>query len=252
MIRHIIYWLWVMAVLVFYFAYDSDWNFAFYFVSFLTPVALGTTYFFNYHLVPQYLLKRRYFLFSLYFAYTLIISFYLEMIVIILSLVILANFDIKQMSPESGNIVHLSIVIYLIVFVTAFLKLIKQIQAHNQSISNLRADNTKLQKPFINIRVDRKDYNLSLNDTVYIESLADFVKVHLVDQHIVTKEKISALQMQLPSNFIRLHRSYIVNRNFVSTFNKEKVEISVLGQLLPISRTFKKEALKKLSTNTDS
>jgi two-component system response regulator LytT len=252
MVRHVIYWLAIMIALVFYFAYESEWQYAIYFVSFLTPIALGTTYLFNYHLVPEYLLKGKLFKFGLYFIYTLIISFYLEMVVMILSLVALANFQIEGMSPRSGNIVHLSIIIYLIVFVTAFLKLIKQMQEHNLSIKSLKADNNKLQKAFINIRVDRKDYNLSLDETVYIESLADFVKIHLIDQSIVSKQKISVLNELLPSHFIRLHRSFIVNRNFVSAFNKEKVEIAKLKKALPISRTYKKDALEKLSSHAVS
>lgn len=241
-----------MTALVFYFAYESDWLYAIYFVSFLTPIALGTTYFFNYYLVPEYLLKKKHFQFGLYFIYTLIISFYLEIVVMILSLVVLANFQIEAMSPRSGNIIHLSIIIYLIVFFTGFLKLIKQLQLHNQSIVNLQSDNQKLQKPFINIRVDRKDYKLSLDETVYIESLADFVKIHLIDQQVVTKQKISALEKELPPYFIRLHRSFLVNKNFVASFNKEHVTTNKIDAELPISRTYKKEAIEKLTDSLQS
>jgi len=252
MTRHIIYLLFIMTALVFYFAYESDWQYAIYFVSFLTPIALGTTYFFNYFLVPEYLLKKKHYRFALYFAYTLIVSFYLEIVVMILSLVVLANFQVEAMSSRSGNIIHLSIIIYLIVFFTGFLKLIKQLQLHSQSIANLQSDNLKLQKSSIKIRVDRKDYNLLLEETVYIESLADFVKIHLTDQYVVTKQKISVLEKELPPYFIRLHRSFLVNKNFVTSFNKEQVTIDKMNVELPISRTYKKEAFEKLANSLQS
>jgi hypothetical protein len=57
----------------------------------LLPVAVGTSYSFNYFLVPRYLLKKRYKKFSLYLAYLLIVSTWLEMWVITGSFILLAD-----------------------------------------------------------------------------------------------------------------------------------------------------------------
>jgi len=47
---------------------------SFYFTTFMLPVAMGTSYFFNYFLMPEYLAVKNYWKFGLYFVYTLIFS----------------------------------------------------------------------------------------------------------------------------------------------------------------------------------
>ena len=60
-----------------------------------------------------------------------------------------------------------------------------------------------------------------------------------------SKEKISHMEKYLPEGFIRIHRSFIVNRSKISTFSREYVMVG--GKELPISRSFKKEVLESLS-----
>ena len=56
---------------------------------------------------------------------------------------------------------------------------------------------------------------------------------------IVSKEKISALDEKLPENFLRIHRSFIVNTKKVTRFNASEVELN--GIQLNIGRSFKKQ-----------
>ena len=64
---------------------------------------------------------------------------------------------------------------------------------------------------------------------------------------IVTKEKISSLEKRLPDFFLRVHRSYLINIKKITSFSKTGIETK--GETLPISRTYKKEALDILSKN---
>ena len=59
-----------------------------------------------------------------------------------------------------------------------------------------------------------------------------------------TKEKISTLEKTLPESFVRIHRSFLINLQHVSSFNKE--EVSIADQKLTIGRKYKKEALEVL------
>ena len=45
---------------------------------------------------------------------------------------------------------------------------------------------------------------------------------------------------RLPAHFIRLHQSFIVTKNFVTSFNPETEALNMLDEVLPISRSFKK------------
>ncbi|MGK7369431.1 MAG: LytTR family transcriptional regulator DNA-binding domain-containing protein, partial [Candidatus Halalkalibacterium sp. M3_1C_030] len=65
------------------------------------------------------------------------------------------------------------------------------------------------------------------------------------DDPIFTQERISHIIKELPENFIRIHRSFIVNSRRVDFFSKTDLEIN--GTTLPISRTFKNMVNRKLS-----
>lgn len=55
--------------------------------------------------------------------------------------------------------------------------------------------------------------------------------------HLV-RGRLKDLEEQLPPNFIRLHRSYIVNRNFIKGYDAQSVFL-LNGDIIPIGRTFR-------------
>ena len=59
------------------------------------------------------------------------------------------------------------------------------------------------------------------------------------------QEKISALAERLPSTFIRIHRSFLVNSDKISSYNAEEVRIGDLH--LPIGRKYKKQVAAELA-----
>jgi DNA-binding LytR/AlgR family response regulator len=80
---------------------------------------------------------------------------------------------------------------------------------------------------------------------IYIESYSDYIKIHLADETIVTRETISSIEAKLPSKqFIRIHRSFIIALSHIVSFTNEHVVIQ--GQALTISRSYKKEVLELL------
>ena len=55
---------------------------------------------------------------------------------------------------------------------------------------------------------------INFSELDYIESLADYVKIHSNDKVIITRETISSIEAKLPKkDFLRVHRSYIVSIN---------------------------------------
>ena len=98
---------------------------------------------------------------------------------------------------------------------------------------------------FIFVRSDRRMLKITFSDILYIESLSDYIKIHLKDQCIVTRETISAVEAKLPQkDFLRIHRSYIVSLNKIESFTNE--EITVNRKAIPISRSYKKDVLNHL------
>jgi uncharacterized integral membrane protein len=220
---------------------------AFYFISLLLPVVIGTFYFFNYYLVPEYLLKKKYFRFGLYFYYTLVISLYVEMLVLIFAVIILSNFEFHQVPANSRNPLLLSVVLYLVVFSGSFILMVKQLLNSRLELEALKSENQKMEIPYIEVLSNRKSVRINLEEILYIESLADYIKVHTTQgKEITSKEKISAIEEKLPGYFVRIHRSFIVNQNKISGFNNFEIKIGEM--VLPIGRSFKQQALARLKS----
>ena len=95
--HHLQFWIAIGIILTLVFGLTyNELEKAFFFVSFLMPVAIATSYFFNYFLVPVYLLKGFYVRFFIYLLYTIIVSLYLEMMVVTFSFIVLANYNIRR------------------------------------------------------------------------------------------------------------------------------------------------------------
>jgi len=98
---------------------------------------------------------------------------------------------------------------------------------------------------FIFVRSDRKMIKINFGDINYIESLGDYLKIHLQNKTIVTRETMSNMEAKLPkSEFIRIHRSFILSISKIESFTNEFVEVN--KKAIPISRSYKKEVLQRL------
>lgn len=99
--------------------------------------------------------------------------------------------------------------------------------------------------PVLNIRVNRRTVRVALSAIRYIESLSDYVVIHTTDDRYTTKERISDLEKQLaPHGVIRIHRSFLVAPRHIEAFTSQ--EVTVAGQTLPVSRTYRKQVLARL------
>jgi DNA-binding LytR/AlgR family response regulator len=100
----------------------------------------------------------------------------------------------------------------------------------------------------IYIRADRKLHKISTDQILYIESLDEYVKVHLPGKFIMSRENISTLATKLPQDkFVRIHRSFIVGKSQIVAVTADGVEIA--GKHLPFGRAFKLSALAALGVS---
>ncbi|MGC9342849.1 MAG: LytR/AlgR family response regulator transcription factor [Bacteroidales bacterium] len=247
--RHIIFLIAVIIILTYLFndTFGSR-QYAFYFISMLLPIIAGTFYFLNYYLIPRFFFQGKYLFFSLYFFYTLVISIYLEMIVMFVSFVFFAEYNLGQMGPYASDIIFLAIVMYLIVFAGSFVLLIQRLRLNLIKIQELDSEKKKLERGFIDVRSERKNVKVYYDSILFIESLSDYIKFMLDTGEIMSREKISHIEKLLPSVFLRCHRSFIVNTEKIEAFNYDYIEIN--GNEIPISRTYKKTVMNRLRKKT--
>ena len=99
---------------------------------------------------------------------------------------------------------------------------------------------------FIFIKSEYENIKVNLQDIEYIEGLKDYIKIHFKEQAktLLTLSSFKAILEKLPSNFIRTHRSYIINIDCIRAIQKTNVVINDIR--IPIGETYKKAVLKKL------
>ncbi|HKI89117.1 MAG TPA: LytTR family DNA-binding domain-containing protein [Draconibacterium sp.] len=249
-IYHILFWLVATTILVLVFgrSWKNNLN-AFYFISLLLPVVMATSYFFNYFLVPYFLLKKKYFWFGLYFFYTLVLSLYFQMLVIIFSYIYFTNFNLEEIATNIiDQIILLAFVMYVIVFAGSFFVMLQQLFNSRRELELMKEEQKKMEKPFLELVSNRKTVRIPYDDIIYIESISDYIKVHSMKLgEITSKEKISVVDEKLPEQFLRIHRSFIVNTEEITGFNYNEIEVT--GTKLNIGRSYKKRILDALKSS---
>lgn len=246
---HSIFWILTCVILTLTFGRSyGGLAKSFYFVAFLFPIIVGTSYLVTSYLVPRFLLKKAYFKFVLYFIYTLVFSVYMEMLVMTLSLIVFANFQYSELNPKTTDIVFLTVVLYFFVFLNTIIFLIREYYRGEEKQKELEKEKEKLTQGYLVVRSERKNSNLPYDHIQYAESLGNYVRIIAAGgKALLTKEKISALEERLPDNFLRIHRSIIVNRDKIQSFNRELITVNDVD--LPLSRKYKEEVLRILQSS---
>lgn len=101
---------------------------------------------------------------------------------------------------------------------------------------------------FLYFRADRKMVKVILKEILYIESLKDYVKIKTEDNQVITKYSMAALEAMLPATqFIRIHRSFIIALAKLSSYTTNQIQIGNIE--LPIGKLYQREVLKVLEVD---
>ncbi|MCG6187987.1 LytR/AlgR family response regulator transcription factor [Maribellus maritimus] len=111
-----------------------------------------------------------------------------------------------------------------------------------------KKENLNDNRNFIFLKADKKHYKVDLCDILYFESLGDYVMAYTINNKIVTKERISFMAETLPeSQFIQIHRSYIVSIHKIESLGPGFVEIN--KKKLPVGRSYRPLLSRLLDNN---
>jgi len=117
-----------------------------------------------------------------------------------------------------------------------------------ENVQQVRVDNERSEgeKPdHFFVRSDRKMIKIPYDEILYIESIGDYVKIHLEGKTVVTRESMTGIEAKLPqSAFLRTHRSFIVSADHIDLFTSEYIEIG--KNQVPVSRTYKDMVMERL------
>jgi DNA-binding LytR/AlgR family response regulator len=96
------------------------------------------------------------------------------------------------------------------------------------------------------IKVDHKLIKLMNDEILYIESMGDYVRFITSDKKLVTLNTMKKLEERMnPDQFIKVHRSYIVNINKIDDLQGNQIFIQ--KHEIPIGKAFREEIMKRLN-----
>ncbi len=100
-------------------------------------------------------------------------------------------------------------------------------------------------KDYIILKADKKNHKIKFKDILFIESLDNYIKVHTAESSILCYESLTNLLNELTNDFIRIHRSFIVNINKIEVFTSSFIEIS--GRKFTIGRNYRDKVIENLN-----
>jgi two-component system LytT family response regulator len=143
---------------------------------------------------------------------------------------------------------ELDVVDYLLKPITfdRFFKAIEKYHLRVAPPGNAQKIISSKQESFIYIKTGNKFHKIDSAEIIFIESVKDYIVVHRDGKEKLTaKYKISDLEEDLKGkNFLRIHRSFIINPSWISAFTHQDVELGAVQ--LPIGNSYKEYAMKML------
>jgi DNA-binding LytR/AlgR family response regulator len=90
---------------------------------------------------------------------------------------------------------------------------------------------------------------VTISEIRYIEAMSEYLKIFIEGEAkpIVTLLSMKKMEEKLPENFMRIHRSYIVNLTKIQEINKNRI-IMDAETFLPIGDMYKEAFQKYIDT----
>ncbi|OJX49807.1 MAG: DNA-binding response regulator [Flavobacterium sp. 38-13] len=91
---------------------------------------------------------------------------------------------------------------------------------------------------FLFIKTDGKLVKINLNDLLLVEGLKDYLYLHLKNEKLIVLDTLKDFEAKLPaSDFMRVHKSYIIRLDQIESIERNRVFIQ--KNIVPIGETYK-------------
>lgn len=99
---------------------------------------------------------------------------------------------------------------------------------------------------FTFVKVDSKLVRVNFEDVRFVEALGDYVHIVTSQSKLIVASTLKAVEEKFPSgNFMRVHRSFIVNLNRVQVLEDNSLVVD--GKYISIGQTYLRDVLQRLN-----
>ena len=94
---------------------------------------------------------------------------------------------------------------------------------------------------YIFVKTESKGKMLKVNfkNIMYVEGLKNYVSIYTVNDRIITYMSIKELEGTLPSNFMRVHKSYIVSLDKIKAVDGNQILLYDIKAYVPLGETYR-------------
>lgn len=123
-----------------------------------------------------------------------------------------------------------------------------------QKLKNINLSTASFSEPnntgTLFIKSDYKMIRVDINSIKYIESMSEYVRIYIEkkEKPIITLNSLQKLEARLPSHFMRVHRSYIVNLQKIIEISRLRIRFDD-KKLIPISENYKEKVMNYITNN---
>ncbi|WP_299311713.1 LytTR family DNA-binding domain-containing protein [uncultured Aquimarina sp.] len=125
-------------------------------------------------------------------------------------------------------------------FIQAVIKVQQRLNNNTNNVIVEKEDTIKS----IYVKSDKKIIKLDLDSINYVEAYGNYIKIY-TDQMILTPTTLSDFAEKLSNDFIRIHKSFIVNFNKLKLIDGNQMVLKNDSKL-PISKSYRKLVLNKI------
>ncbi len=119
-----------------------------------------------------------------------------------------------------------------------FMQSIDKIFDYYSDKKKVEQSGSQYKRDYFFVKTEFRMQRVNFDDILYIEGMKEYLMIHTKTDKIMTLQTFKSIETMLPdTNFIRVHKSYMVALNKI--ISVEKNRISIANALLPISETYK-------------
>jgi len=112
------------------------------------------------------------------------------------------------------------------------------------AVNKLRFDSSLAPQTTIIVKSGYDLHKINLEEITYIESDSEYVIFYTGNKKVMSNQSLKFLERTLPKNFMRVHRSFIVNKNKVTGLKSRDLLLSEIR--IPVSDSYFELVKKEL------
>jgi len=124
-----------------------------------------------------------------------------------------------------------------------FLRAMSTVRSTLSKVPSKAADviaNNDKRSDYLFAKVDKRHLRIPFADITYLESYGNYVKIWTGTSFQLTHRTLTSFIEELPGNFVRIHKSYQINKDHIN-YVEGAMMVMKNGQVLPVGKNFRKE-----------